>query len=109
MKIGPVATKQQFEKISEYIRLGLKEGAKLLTGGVPEEPKHGYYIAPTVFYDVKNTMRIAREEIFGPVLCIITYETVDEAVPYSVRRTKPLPLPAALSPATSTSTTPGAT
>lgn len=80
VKIGPVATKQQFEKISEYIRLGLKEGAKLLTGGVPEEPKHGYYIAPTVFYDVKNTMRIAREEIFGPVLCIITYETVDEAV-----------------------------
>ena len=78
--LGPVASRAQFEKISDYIRLGLEEGARLVCGGVPPAPEKGYYIAPTIFADVSNTMRIAREEIFGPVLCVITYRTVDEAV-----------------------------
>lgn len=78
--IGPVSSRAQFEKITRYIRLGLEEGARLLVGGVPDNPDRGYYIAPTVFSDVSNSMRIAQEEIFGPVLCVIAYDTIDEAV-----------------------------
>ncbi len=79
-KLGPVASKAQFEKINEYIRLGLAEGAELLTGGETTDASHGYYIRPTIFTKVTNDMRIAREEIFGPVLVVLTYRTTDEAV-----------------------------
>lgn len=79
-KIGPMASKSQYEKVLSYIELGQKEGAKLLTGGAAPEAGVGYYIKPTIFTDVTNDMRIAREEIFGPVLCVLTYKTVDEAV-----------------------------
>ncbi len=79
-KIGPMASKAQYEKVLSYIELGQKEGAKLLTGGAAPEAGVGYYIKPTIFTDVTNDMRIAREEIFGPVLCVLTYKTVDEAV-----------------------------
>lgn len=78
--IGPMSGKSQFETVKRYIELGLKEGAELLCGRVPEDTGKGYYIAPTIFVNVKNSMRIAQEEIFGPVLCVMTYETIDEAV-----------------------------
>lgn len=78
--VGPVASKAQYRKISEYIQKGIDEGATVLTGGLPAPADHGYYIQPTIFTDVKNDMEIAQKEIFGPVLCVIPYDTVDEAV-----------------------------
>lgn len=79
VKRGPVASEAQFKKISGYIAKGVEEGAKLLIGEVPTEGK-GLYIHPTIFTNVKNSMTIAQDEIFGPVLCVLTYRTVDEAV-----------------------------
>lgn len=79
-KVGPLANANQFKKVKEYIELGLQEGARMLTGEVPTEPKGGYYVQPVVFTDVKNDMRIAQEEIFGPVICLISYDTVEEAL-----------------------------
>ena len=67
-------------KVRSYLELGLEEDATLLAGAVPpEEPETGYFIEPAIFTNVKNDMRIAREEIFGPVLCVLTYKTLDEA------------------------------
>ncbi|MBB4276933.1 aldehyde dehydrogenase family protein [Rhizobium mongolense] len=80
--IGPVASAAQFEKIQALIEKGIAEGAELAAGG-PGRPSHlksGYYVRPTVFSRVANSMTIAREEIFGPVLSIIGYETEDDAV-----------------------------
>lgn len=77
--IGPVSSKKQFDKVSYYIDKGIKEGAKLILGEIPKESE-GYFIGPTVFTDVGNHMEIARNEIFGPVLCIIPYDTVEEAI-----------------------------
>jgi aldehyde dehydrogenase (NAD+) len=80
--LGPVAGKKQYETVLEYIRGGVAEGARLVAGG-PERPPgldRGYYIKPTVFADVKSTMRIAREEIFGPVLVIMPFADEAEAV-----------------------------
>ena len=77
--IGPVASKQQFDKVSYYIKKGIEEGAKLLLGEIPKESK-GYFIGPTVFTDVDNSMEIAQNEIFGPVLSIIPYDRVEEAI-----------------------------
>ena len=79
-KIGPMASRAQYEKVLAYIKLGQKEGAELLCGGAAPEAGSGYYIKPTIFTGVTNDMRIAREEIFGPVLCVITYRSLDEAV-----------------------------
>ena len=79
-KIGPVSSLAQFQKIRSYIQEGLNEGAHLLTGGLPDEPTKGYFIKPTIFTHVKNSMKIAQEEIFGPVLCVITYKTIEEAI-----------------------------
>lgn len=78
--LGPVSSLAQFQKVSEYIRLGLEEGARLIAGGEPESCEHGYYIRPVIFSGVRNDMRIAQEEIFGPVLAVIPYRTTDEAV-----------------------------
>ena len=80
--IGPVVNKTQFDKIQALIQTGIDEGATLVTGGTgrPDHLPTGYYVKPTVFADVDNQMTIAREEIFGPVLAIIGYEDVDEAV-----------------------------
>ncbi len=80
--LGPLASKAQFEKVQRLINTGIEEGAKLITGGVgrSEGIGKGYFVRPTVFADVNNDMTIAREEIFGPVLCIIPYENDDEAV-----------------------------
>ncbi|ONG57018.1 aldehyde dehydrogenase family protein [Pseudoroseomonas deserti] len=81
-KLGPVVSQIQFDKIQDLIQSGIDEGAELLTGGTgrPEGLNRGYFIRPTVFANVKPSMRIAREEIFGPVLAILPYETVDEVV-----------------------------
>ncbi len=80
--IGPVVSQTQFDKIQNLIQKGIDEGARLVAGGVgrPEGFNRGYFIRPTVFADVSNDMTIAREEIFGPVLSIIPFETEDEAI-----------------------------
>ncbi len=80
--IGPVVNKAQYDKIQGLIQTGLDEGATIVAGGPgrPEGKAKGYYVRPTVFRDVSNAMTIAREEIFGPVLVVIPYDTLDEAV-----------------------------
>ena len=80
VKLGSVASRAQFDKIKSYIERGLAEGARLLAGSVPSEPEQGYFIDPVIFTDVDNGMDIAQEEIFGPVLCVIGYDDIDEAV-----------------------------
>ncbi len=79
---GPVVSRAQFDKIQDLIGSGIAEGATLVTGGVGRPPGHerGYFVRPTVFADVTPTMRIAREEIFGTVLSIRPYDTVDAVV-----------------------------
>ncbi|MGW4205832.1 aldehyde dehydrogenase [Streptomyces sp. NPDC004726] len=79
--VGPMVTRKQQERILDYIRVGQDEGAKLLTGGgTPADRPTGWYVEPTLFGDVTNDMRIAREEIFGPVVCLIRYESEEDAV-----------------------------
>jgi aldehyde dehydrogenase (NAD+) len=80
--IGPLASKAQFDKVERLIHQGIAEGANLIAGGLgrPEGVHKGYFVKPTVFADVRNDMTIAREEIFGPVLCIIPYENENDAV-----------------------------
>ncbi len=80
--IGPVASKVQFDKVQGLIQKGIDEGATVVAGGPgrPDGLSKGYYVRPTVFADVHNDMTIAREEIFGPVLCILGYEDLDQAV-----------------------------
>ncbi|KAF1315785.1 Aldehyde dehydrogenase, partial [Globisporangium splendens] len=76
---GPQIDRTQFEKILNYISIGKKEGAKILTGGKRVGDK-GYFIEPTVFADVEDDMTIAREEIFGPVMTILKFKTIDEVI-----------------------------
>lgn len=80
--IGPVVSKQQWDKIQDLIQKGIDEGARLVAGGpgLPEGVNRGYFVRPTVFADVTNDMTIARQEIFGPVLSIIPFDTEEEAV-----------------------------
>ncbi|MBB4571814.1 aldehyde dehydrogenase family protein [Rhizobium leucaenae] len=80
--LGPVASAAQFEKIQTLIAAGIAEGAELVTGGLgrPSHLNTGYYVRPTIFARVTNSMTIAREEIFGPVLSIVGYQSEDEAV-----------------------------
>lgn len=80
--IGPMIRPDQQQRVRDYIRLGIEEGARLVTGGpqIPEGLEKGNYVTPTVFADVDNSMRIAREEIFGPVLVVIAYDDEDDAV-----------------------------
>jgi len=81
-RLGPVVSETQFNKIQRLIQAGIDEGATLVTGGVgrPEGLNRGYYVRPTIFADVKNDMTIAREEIFGPVLSILPYDSEDQAI-----------------------------
>ena len=81
-RLGPVVSEIQFNKIQDLIQSGIDEGATLLTGGTgrPGDLESGYFVQPTVFANVKDDMRIAREEIFGPVLSILPYDSVDEVV-----------------------------
>jgi aldehyde dehydrogenase (NAD+) len=80
--VGPVVSKLQFERVEGYIEKGIAEGATVVTGGMgrPDGLTHGYFVKPTIFSNVRNDMTIAREEIFGPVLCILPYQTEDEAI-----------------------------
>ena len=80
--IGPLVSDVQFKKVQNLIQKGIDEGAKLLIGGTgkPDGLEKGYYAKPTVFADVKNDMAISREEIFGPVLSMLTYKNIDDAV-----------------------------
>jgi len=80
--VGPMVSQKQYERIQSYIRKGIEEGAEVLVGGEgrPEGLQAGYFVKPTVFVNVKNDMTIAREEIFGPVLSVIAYDTEDEAI-----------------------------
>ncbi len=80
--IGPVVSETQFNKIQGLIQKGIDEGATLLAGGTgrPDGLNRGYYVKPTVFADVTNDMTIAREEIFGPVLCILPYDSEEQAI-----------------------------
>jgi aldehyde dehydrogenase (NAD+) len=80
--MGPVVSKGQFHSVQGYIQQGIEEGATLVAGGVgrPEGLTTGYYVKPTVFANVTNDMKIAREEIFGPVLVILGYDSVDHAI-----------------------------
>ncbi len=81
-RLGPLVSKTQQDRVRGYIRKGIEEGATLVTGG-PEQPEQlpkGYFVKPTVFANVKNSMTIAQQEIFGPVLCIIPYENEEDAI-----------------------------
>ena len=80
--MGPLVSQAQFEKVQDLIQSGIDEGATLVAGGTgrPAELNRGYYVRPTVFGDVTPQMKIAREEIFGPVLSIMSYDTEDEAI-----------------------------
>ncbi len=79
---GPLISAVQQQRVRDYINKGINEGARLICGGtdVPEELSKGFYVMPTIFSDVKNSMTIAQEEIFGPVLSIIPYDTEEEAI-----------------------------
>ena len=79
---GPVVNRAQFDRVQSYIDIGLKEGARLVCGGLgrPDGLERGYFVKPTVFADVTPQMTIAQEEIFGPVLVVIPYETEEEAI-----------------------------
>lgn len=80
--LGPLVSRKQYERVEGYIRAGLDEGATLLTGGEgrPEGAGNGYFVKPTVFTNVTNDMKIARDEIFGPVLAVISYRSEEEAI-----------------------------
>lgn len=77
--VGPMVSDDQRQIVLDYIEAGKEEGATILVGDEPYEGK-GYYVTPTIFTDVTNDMKIAREEIFGPVLTVLTYDTVEEAI-----------------------------
>jgi len=80
--IGPVVSKLQYNKIQGLIKVGIDEGARVVVGGLgkPEGLETGYFVKPTIFADVNNHMNIAREEVFGPVLCMIPFDTEEEAI-----------------------------
>jgi aldehyde dehydrogenase (NAD+) len=80
--IGPMVSQKQWERVQRYIRIGQEEGARLLAGGEgrPQGLHAGWFVKPTIFTDANNRMRIAREEIFGPVLTIIPYEDDADAI-----------------------------
>jgi aldehyde dehydrogenase (NAD+) len=80
--MGPVANQNQFRRIQSYIQSGLDEGARLVCGGTgrPEGMERGYFVQPTIFADATQSMTICQEEIFGPVLAVMAYDTVEEAI-----------------------------
>lgn len=80
--IGPMVSERQFERVQSYIRKGIEEGAEVLVGGEgrPKGLEEGFFVKPTVFVDVTNDMTIAREEIFGPVLSVIAYDSDEDAI-----------------------------
>ncbi len=81
-EMGPLVSKEQYERVTSYISSGSEQGAQLNTGGTerPEGLPKGHFVRPTVFTDVKNDMRVVREEIFGPVVCVQPFEELDEVI-----------------------------
>lgn len=81
-QVGPIISKKQFDQVQSYIDKGIEEGAELFYGGPgkPEGLEKGYFVRPTIFINVDNNMTIAQEEIFGPVMSVITYNDLDEAI-----------------------------
>ena len=81
-EIGPMVSATQYERVQRYIALGIEEGARVVIGGTgrPDGLAQGWFVRPTVFANVRNDMRIAREEIFGPVLCVIAYRDEEDAI-----------------------------
>ncbi|CAD2217270.1 Aldehyde dehydrogenase family, putative [Angomonas deanei] len=79
MELSPVISQKQYDRVLNYIEIGKKEGATLVTGGARMDEK-GYYITPAIFADVKEDMQICKEEIFGPVVCIMKFKEMDEVV-----------------------------
>ncbi|MGH3583281.1 MAG: aldehyde dehydrogenase family protein, partial [Mycobacterium sp.] len=81
-QVGPLVSARQQQRVRDYITVGEQEGARLVTGGaqLPAGVDTGWYVQPTLFADADNTMRIAREEIFGPVVTVIAYRDEDDAV-----------------------------
>jgi acyl-CoA reductase-like NAD-dependent aldehyde dehydrogenase len=80
--VGPAATQRQYDRVQGYIHKGIEEGAEVLVGGEghPEGLEGGFYVKPTVFVNVTNDMTIAQQEIFGPVLAVIAYDTEADAI-----------------------------
>src|ERR1700720_689929 len=80
--IGPMVSQNQYERVQSYIRKGIEEGAEVLIGGEghPAGLEAGYFVKPTVFVNATNDMTIARDEIFGPVLCVIAYDSDEDAI-----------------------------
>ncbi len=79
--LGPLISASQRQTSLDYVQLGIEEGARLVTGGdVPDRPAGGFYLRPAILADVENRWRVAQEEIFGPVACVVPFETEDEAV-----------------------------
>lgn len=80
--IGPVVNKEQFKRVENYIKKGIEEGAEVVIGGLgkPDGLEKGYYVKPTVFINTKEDMKIVKEEIFGPVLVIQGYDTIEESI-----------------------------
>ena len=79
--LGPLGTRRQLERVEEYVASGIADGARVVLGGKrPDGFEDGFYYEPTVFVDVTPEMRIAREEIFGPVLCVLAYDDIEEAI-----------------------------
>ena len=79
-KMGPLVSKEQFDRVSSYLEVGKREAKVAIGGGRPKHIGKGYYLEPTIFYDVENSARIAREEIFGPVASVIPFEGESEAI-----------------------------
>jgi len=78
-KLGPIVNEMQYKKVVNYIKSGIDQGAQTITGGVPKE-SGGFFVSPTIFVNVKPEMTIWREEIFGPVLSVMTFKDKDEAI-----------------------------
>src|SRR5438445_8030472 len=79
-KMGPLVSKEQYDRVNSYLEIGKKEAKLASGGGRPEKMAKGYYVQPTIFYDVNNSARIAREEIFGPVAAVIPFEDEKDAL-----------------------------
>jgi len=78
--MGPLVSREQRDRVLGYIEAGRREGAKLAVGGDPAGPERGYFVPPTIFYDVSNDLKIAREEIFGPVMAVLPFDDPEEVI-----------------------------
>ncbi|EEL48104.1 5-carboxymethyl-2-hydroxymuconate semialdehyde dehydrogenase [Bacillus cereus Rock3-44] len=79
-ELGPLIEKEHFQKVQEYIEIAKEEGCEVVQGIVPEEMKSGNFVPPTLLLHAKNEMRVCQEEIFGPVMAVIEFETEEEAI-----------------------------